>query len=525
MEKAFGQKPAIHRPFLGIVLAFGAGILLDAYMDLALRVLAPLVLIFIILSWGAQHRRTLSTMFVLLSIVALGAIYTQSRQVLPPDHIDLSARYYRRSLVLIEGTIVSDVEKRNFFKGKKTVFHLTVKRLKTPWGWKGRSGKILVNLFRDEPLAYGDYIRLEGKLHRPFNFSDDGTFSYREFLNRKGIRLILSIKKQGYVEIKESNQGNPLKAVSLRVKHRFNHILAVHLSKNEASILQGFLVGDRYNIPPYIVDLFKISGVVHILAISGFNLGIIAFQILLFLKMLPMPRRLQYFCAMVLIIFYAFLTGGQPAVVRAAIMASVILAGLMIERESDSINTLSLAALLIFLMNPLNVFDVGFQLSFISVFSIIFFYPKCMNVFQRLVPNNKSKIIHYILQSLAVSLSASWGVAGLIAYYFHIVTPIGILANLIIVPLSGAVVTLGMGLLLTGSVVPSIAFAFAHCLKVVLNIMVAAIFLFVQIPGAFFRFKVFPVWAGIVYYGLLFSAAGIFKWSLYKRPVRSKVKI
>jgi len=301
--------------------------------------------------------------------------------------------------------------------------------------------------------------------------------------------------------------------------------LAEHLSENEASILQGFLVGDRYNIPRSIVDLFKISGVVHILAISGFNLGIIAFQILLFLKMLPMPRRLQYFCAMVLIIFYAFLTGGQPAVVRAAIMASVILTGLMIERESDSMNTLSLAALLILLMNPLNVFDVGFQLSFISVFSIIFFYPQWMNMFQRLVPHNKSKIINYTLQSLAVSLSASWGVAGLIAYYFHIVTPIGILANLIVVPLSGAVVTLGMGLLLTGIVIPPIATVFAHCLKVVLNIMVAAIFLFAQIPGAFFRFKVFPVWAGIVYYGLLFFAAGIFKWGLFKRPVSSKVKV
>ncbi|OGX38859.1 MAG: hypothetical protein A3C36_00850 [Omnitrophica WOR_2 bacterium RIFCSPHIGHO2_02_FULL_52_10] len=517
MEEIFEQKRAVHRPFLGVVLAFGTGILLESHTDMPLRALVPLVLLPVTLGFLARNRKNTSTLFVLLALAALGAVYTQSRQALPKDHIEHSARYYRRSPVLVEGTIASDVEKRNFFKGKKTVFHLAVKRLKTPWGWQERSGKILVNLFREEQLAYGDCIRLEGKLHRPFEFSDDSKFSYREYLNVKGIRFIVSVKKQGYVEIRESGKGNPLKAVSLKVKHRFNQVLADNLSKNEASIMQAFLVGDRYNIPSSIVDLFKISGVAHILAISGFNLGIIAFQILLFLKMLPIPRRAQYFLAIVLINFYAFLTGGQPAVVRAAIMGSVILVGYMIERESDSINTLSLAAILIFLMNPLNLFDVGFQLSFISVFSIIVFYRKFMKVFQLLFPENKSKIATYVMQSSAVSLSASLGVTGVIAYYFQIVTPVAILANLFVVPMSGAIVTLGMGLLFTGIVVPPIAFAFAQCLKVVLNGMVAVIFLFIQVPGAFFRLKAFSLWSVSIYYGLLLIMTGILKWGLSRR--------
>ncbi len=476
-----------HRPLLWIALFLSLGILVNEWVSFSFGILAFLAFLMILLSLLTQRRKIVATVFVLLSIVLAGAVFSKGYQALSKDHIYHIARYYGKDPVKVEGIIVTDVEKRHFFKGKKTTFTLKVKRFKTRWGWKKKSGKILVNIFRDEDLAYGDDVLIEGKLHKPFEFSSDGTFSYREYLNRKSIKLILSVKKQGYVKIIRSRRGNFFKAVSLKVRHRLSAVLEEHLSKNEAAIMQAVLLGERYNFPKHIRELCELCGVSHIFAISGLHLSTVAFLIFLFLKMLPIPRKGQYLSTIFLLTFYAFLTGGRPSVIRAAIMINVFLVSFIIERETDSINTLGLAALLILLMNPLNLFDVGFQLSFVSVFSIISFYPKFMNGFKRLFPDNKSKIIRYLMQSFAVSLSAYLGVAGLIVYYFHIITPVGIVANVVVIPLISVIVMLGLGLLVSGIICPACAFAFAVCIKVLLNLMVAVIFLFVQIPGAYFH--------------------------------------
>ena len=244
--------------------------------------------------------------------------------------------------------------------------------------------------------------------------------------------------------------------------------------------MQALLLGDRYNIPASIEELFQYSGVVHILAISGFNISIVAGLIFIFLKLLPIPRKGQYLLTIGLVILYAFMTGGRPSVVRAAIMATVFLAGFVVERETETLNNLALAAGIILLMNPSNLFDVGFQLSFLSVFAIISLYPRLMEICDHWVPENKSRLLRYIFQSLAVSLAASWGVSGLIAYYFHIVTPIALWTNLIVIPLVSVITALGLGLLLMGVVLPAAAFMFAACIKVLLNLMVGVVFLSVQ---------------------------------------------
>lgn len=487
-----------HRPLLWIAVTLSLGILFNEWIFLSFGILFLFTFLMILLGLLTQRKRIIATIFLLLSIVLSGAVFSKGYQTLPKDHVYHIARYYRRNPVMLEGIVVTGVEKRNFFKGKKTTFILDVKRLKTRWGWKEKQGKVLVNIFREESLTYGDYLVMEGKLHKPFEFSTDGTFSYREFLNRKSIKLILSVKKNGYVKVKESNKGNPVRAFSLKIKHRLKTILSDNLSKNEDSIMQAVLLGDRYNIPKHIRELFQISGVAHILAISGLHLGIVGFLIFLFLKMLPIPRKGQYLLTIFLLIFYSLLTGGRPSVIRATLMINIFLAGFIIERETDSINTLSFAAIVILLMNPLNLFDVGFQLSFVSVFSILYLYPKFMRIASRLLSKEEtappsaglaglSPFGKYLIQSFSISLSAYLGVVGLIAYYFHIITPVSVFANLIVIPLITVIVALGMGLLLSGVVFPATTFMFAACLKVVLNLMVASIYLIVQIPGAYFK--------------------------------------
>jgi len=234
---------------------------------------------------------------------------------------------------------------------------------------------------------------------------------------------------------------------------------------------------------------------------------VVAALFLLLVKFIPIGGKWQSAGVIGLLLCYAFLTGGRPSVVRATIMMIVFLASFIVEKERDILNTLCLAAMIILIYNPLNLFDVGFQLSFVCVLSIILFniYLKRTGFTRSLGAKDTvfERYMRFGLQSIAVSAVIWVGVAGFIAYYFGIVTPVTIFANLLIVPLISIIVTLGFGLLIMGALVPSWAYLFAMCLKIVLNAMVAIIFLFDKIPFAYFYIRDVRIWQVGVYYAIL----------------------
>ena len=512
MTSGISKKERTHRPLLWVTLCFGGGIFLGAYVPVPFWAAYGSAAVCVILSFLSFHKTRGFLVFIFISFILLGVIHFRMYKTLPAGHISRIAKFYYGAPVLLEGVVVSDVEQRRRGNTRKTTFRLEVKRLKGKKEWQKSRGEVLVNLFRGENILYGDYLAIEGKLHKPFNFSSDSKFSYRDYLDRKGIKYILSVKKQGRVEVLEGNHGNPFHRYVIRFKHRLSVILATHFTGAEKGIMEGFLLGDRYNIPQHINELFQMAGVVHILAISGFNVGIVAYATFLFLKMFPLGRRGHYILTILILIAYAVLTGAQPPVARATIMAAVFLAGFILEREPESVNTLACAALFILFVNPVNLFDVGFQLSFVSVLAIIVFYPKCVSVLSKLDDKAAERgktigavmsVLKYIGQSFILSFCAYGGVAVMVAYYFELVTPVAILANLVVIPLSSLIVVLGLGVLLTGLVLPTATFLFADCIRVLLALMVKTVFWCVQIPGAYFRVPGTPLLVVILYYAAL----------------------
>jgi len=518
-----------HRPLLGIVLSFGMGILFDHFISfpfLSLALAGCILLIGCLFSL----RNSLSTVFIFLSFFTLGTLCSQSYQKLPQNHIYEIAKYYKRNPVSLKGTIISDVQKRDFRGRIKTTFELQVERFKTRWGWRERQGKILVNVFRDENLSYGDSIALEGKLYEPFNFDSETKFDYREYLNRRKIKLILSVKKDGYVEVLDQNRANPLKYASIQIKNRLKNLFALHLSRGEAGIMQAFILGDREGIPKHVNELFVKTGTAHILAISGQNIGIMAFLVFLILSIFRIPQKGRSILTMLILIGYAFLAGGQAPVVRATIMAIVFLCGFLLERETDLLNSLALAALILLVANPLSLLDAGFQLSFLSVFAIVVLCPKVWSFLEKWPWDLSRQPLRFFAQSAVISSVAWVSVVGLIAYYFQIFTPVSILANLFVVPCMTVLLALGVGFLLFGLIFTKIAFVFALCIKVILNLMVGIVYLFAQLPGGSFYLKDFSVDMTLIYY-LIFCflvfipLARLTKFINYATFNRMKIKI
>jgi len=497
----------IHRPFLYLTGFFSLGIIIDQWVRFPFSYTCFFVFTFLIASAATSKKEFASTIFLLLAVLSLAMAYSQARQCVERDHIMSVAKYYRNKPILVKGVVSSSVTERKAANSIKHTFTLNVYQVRANWGWERRTGKILVNVFRDLDLSYGDELQLEGKLHRPYNFSTERNFSYRDYLRHRKIYFILSVKKNSDIQILAKNKGNYFKRRALQLRTILSNILSENLSKNESGIMKAILLGDRSAIAKPVRALFVQTGTAHILAISGLHIGVVAALFLLLIKAIPVGGKWRSAGVIVLLACYAFFTGGRPSVVRATIMMIVFLASFIVEKERDILNTLFLAAIILLIYNPLNLFDIGFQLSFICVLSIILLSTYLKRTGSTRSLRSKDIVfeqyIRFGLQSITVSMAIWVGVAGFIAYYFSIITPVTIFANLVIVPLISVIVTLGFGLLIMGIILPSGAFMFAACLKVVLNAMVGIIFMFDKAPFAYFYLKNVKIWQVGVYYAIL----------------------
>ncbi len=493
----------IHRPFLGLVVCFASGIYLSRMFPVSMSINIIVAMILTGLCVVCFSRARLSTWIILMLYVCMGTIYTNGYQQLAKEDISKVAKYYYGEQVQLEGVVGHDLKVVNFFNGQKTSFTLNVKKMQTQWGWKKKKGKVLVNVFQKLQANYGDTIVIEGKLHRPFEFSKDKSFSYLDYLKRRGIRWVLTAKKNALIEVKsqESHFNVLTTLLNFRgsLEQRFDHAL----TKNESAIMQALLLGKRSDIPRHIKELFEKTGTIHILAISGLHVGFVAAFFIMLLKPFPVSRKIQLCLGAILLIAYCLMTGARPSVVRATVMTVIVLISLLMERHTNLLNTLSCAAFCLLLINPFYLFDVGYQLSFCCVLSIVCINPLVMKVLVFLCKGNVSKKGQWILQSFSVSLSVWIGIIALIGYYFQIITPITVFINIIIIPFIPVLLALGFGLLLTSFFLPICTVFFAMCLKITLNLMVAIIFLAAKVPGAFFNVYFVSYWGVIAYYSVL----------------------
>jgi competence protein ComEC len=501
------------RPLTLITIFFALGILFSVYFpNIWFVCLFGAVVLFLTgFIFCSQKHGWCLILFLAEAFFFLGALHAQSAAILPSDHI---AYVKVNQIEKIKGIIVSDVSTKRIFSAQKKVFTLEVREIFIQGGFQKCRGKINGSVFKNIDLRYGDEVVLEGRVHYPFDFSESEHFSYPQYLRYHGIVFLCSVKKNAKIDILQHNQANPFIGGILSMRHFMSGVLDKHLSGKEAGIMKAVLLGERSDIPADIKELFLRTGTIHILAISGMNVGFVAVLFMLMVGFLPLSRRTRLMMSLVFLWVYAVLTGAEASVIRATIMASVVIIGCLIERETENLVCVMFAALVILIFNPLTLFDIGFQLSFICIIGILW----GMSIFKLPVnlvsQNHFHKLGYSIAVSLIISVSAWLASTGLIAYYFESITPVSIIANLVIIPLFSLVVTLGMGLLLMGVLFPWVAVTFAVCLKLILNISALFLYLFHLIPFGYQLITGFSTLHLIIYYfivALIFSGLSVYK--------------
>lgn len=369
--------------------------------------------------------------------------------------------------------------------------------------------KFLVRFQELQPLRYGKHIILTGVLRQPDSQRNPGGFDYRAYLARQNVSGI--IYQQGLLQIGRQSGFPPLRwieALRLQTEQIIDDTYSGKQTPNtnnsgmdtsttgedslHAKLIKGILLGKRSDLPSETLDIFRNSGTFHVLAVSGLHVGLIAFFCYFGLTKFRIaafriPDKVICLLTILAVVVYASLVGFRPSVFRASLMAVLYLFAAIIDRDADLFNILAVAALVLLLLNPLHLWDVGFQLSFVAVASIVFFVPKMekplRNLWDSVEDVNpliklKNTAVKWLVLSYLVTFTAQLGTQLLIAFHFYRAYPLGIIVGPFAVGLVSLIVGVGMVSVCFG-------FIWLPLAKLLALLNHAIIFIFLKLIGIF----------------------------------------
>ncbi|MEM9000172.1 MAG: ComEC/Rec2 family competence protein [Bacteroidota bacterium] len=305
------------------------------------------------------------------------------------------------------------------------------------------TGTLLLNSPLDiENLQIDDELVVVGTISSIAAPRNPHQFNYKSHLEKKGIYHQIHTHTGRY--LKAPQPAMTVFGIAQQYRQQLIEKLQKEsFGKNELSIIQALLLGQRNDISAETYTNYKDAGAVHILAISGLHIGIFLLLLQFFLK--PMERirygkPLKLVLIVALLWAFAFLSGLSPSVVRAVTMFSFLAYALHLNRPTNTFNTIALSMFFILLVNPLFLFQVGFQMSYAAVFSIVWLHPKLQRFWY---PDHR--LARKIWQLFSVSIAAQLGVLPISLFYFHQFPALFFISNLLIVPFLG--ILLGFGIL------------------------------------------------------------------------------
>ncbi|HEX6270961.1 MAG TPA: ComEC/Rec2 family competence protein [Anaerolineales bacterium] len=517
------QEQLTRLPLMWFSLAFLAGIVLGSLISLSVSVWVALSIVFLLLALFLRFlppferiRATLSSgpaafipstllwvslhpfTFILLFALFLGAArYQLSVPDFDANHI---AFYNDREYdLLITGTVMEPPDYRDNY----TNLRLGVEKVDTGDRDLPVHGLILVRATNNQIFHYGDRLRLRGKLRTPPENED---FSYRDYLAAQHIHSYMSSAE---VTVLPGQGGNPISAALYAVKEKSLNSIYRIFPDPESSLLAGILLGVDTGLTQKLQQAFKNTGTAHIIAISGFNMSIIAGLFVIFFSRFLGPRR-GAALAVLGIILYTVLVGGGAAVVRAAIMGSLALFARQVGRRQFALNTLLVVALVMTVWNPLYVWDVGFQLSFFATLGLILYAEPFSQFANRTLtkyfPASAAERFAQLFSEFALlTLAAQLTTIPIMAYHFQRISLVSFIANPFILPAQPAVMILGgLAVLLSllwfplGQIAGWIAWPF-----VVYTIRIVE--LFDRVPHGTLFLGELSIWFVILFYAVLFA--------------------
>ncbi len=482
------------QPFTLLAVCAAAGIIFADRWPVGLAVLLPIFGISAVIT----HRHPGTSVFFIAIAVGFAALHTLRH------HDDPANRLARRLSVKPQVVTAIGIVRREprVFKNDqgrpscRFVMELESLSLKHK---RIRCDALVRVSWIGVPPKYGDRVKIIGEARNLGKSRNPGEYNFTKHYQRSGVFSEIRVRFGNDQKILSSGNANPLIAAALSVREWMQQALSCGLrdSPEETGLIRSMVLGMKGGISLENRDLFRQTGTLHLLVVSGLHVGMLAFVLWQAFMFLGLNRRITALLVVPFLVFYSLVTGFGPGSVRAAIMASVVLIGIAVDRPAVTFNSFSAALFLTLLWDTNQLFMPGFQFSFAVVFSILFFGTRLEKRFGRLgypdpfLPRRlwspaqefRAGFLRYTIGLASVSLAAWVGSVSFTVGYFHLLTPMALIANVMIVPLAFIVLSQGVLSILAYGLSGSFAALFNNCSWLAAKLLLGMVEFCSALPG------------------------------------------
>ena len=464
-------------PILRLIVPFIIGIVLQIHFQLPTKYLFEIIIFFLVVLFFIWYLKKISQNynyrwifgFLVYVILFLTGIKLVSIESSKSSYVNIEGK----ESVVIANIVKAPIEKPKSIKAVvelKAIRQLTDEQWIRPSRLVGRQAEKAIIYFQkdclSEKLELGDEIIFKPYFQDIKTPANPGEFDYKRYLAFRHIHQQAYLQS-GKWKLINKNQGNVIQLYANKLR---NILLQIYndygIKDKEFSVVSALTLGYKEKLDEEIKTAYSSSGAMHILAVSGLHVGIVYLVLNYLLFFLVKFRSGKFIKAIIIILLlwsYAFITGLSPSVMRATIMFCFIIVGTSLRRPTNIYNTLAASAFLLLLINPYIIMEVGFQLSYLAVISIVYFQPRIYSLFEF---NNW--FIDKIWALFTVSFAAQLGTFPVGLFYFHQFPNYFLITNMIVIPYATIIIYLAI-LLMSFSFVYNIASIIALVLNYTLK--------------------------------------------------------
>lgn len=482
-----------------------------------------------------------------LFFLLLGFIHTGLSLQPPKDPAHISNLIQQKTRATVTGTLTSMVE----FNGKRSKFDINVDSLRYHLKKQGQTNQFIkakgtvrcgLNGQIDKNIQPGATIMLIASLRPTYNYQTPGSFDYVLHMANQSIFVTGQINSpQEVLQIHDhtKNKLHDIRYLPERIRQNVSNFLSENLEQKSAGIYQAILIGSRLNVSGSILENFKKSGCMHLLAISGLHMGLLALMVSALINwLLKRSSRIMLLIhtkttallfSILLLLIYAFIAGMNTPVLRAFFMASLMTIAVFLKRQHSLIHIIAAAAIILLTLRPLSLFTASFQLSFSAVVCIALLYPSLLTAFEKqneLETNSEirskrflQKTKYYLKSSFFVSIAATLGTLPFLLFHFNRFSSLSPVTNIVVEPFL-CFWTLPIGLVAVPFIylAPNLALWLFHIGAVGIAITTKITEIAGMLPGASF-WTITPYFTEICFYYIIMAL-----WS-YRKKIKIRLQV
>ncbi len=400
----------------------------------------------------------------------------------------------------IVGTIISNPIDKQY----KNQYILKVEEING--NKKNQNTNLQLNVKKEkETLNYGDKIIVKGNFEEANTARNEGGFDYKQYLKSKNIYGIVTVDKKDIETINKNNVG-VIDLLANKVRNSMKRKIEQNLPNETNELLSGMLIGEKSNLQKEIQEDFRDSSLSHVLAISGMHVSYVILGITFVINKLKFSKKMSKIVIILILLFFIILTGKTASVTRACFMSSYIILASLLHKKAHVLGSISISLLIILIINPYFILDIGLQLSYGGTIGIVLIYP-ILKKYKKKKEDKTGrikkvlyKIKDKIIDTILITISANLVIFPIVLFHYNIMSFTFIISNLLISPIIGIIIILGFLSVFASYIVSPISKIMFFFLQIFLSVLAQIAHFCAELPLSKVYFPTPKIYIIIIYY-------------------------